>query len=138
MTEATECQAAMLTAVASHLTNHPDLGPVNILSEDRLQLRQTDRPGRDLAAWADTLTDPAVDVHAIHCEDDTYRAFVYVVGQLGDRDVSVWDVVPGLVDALGGPEAFDSTGHAEITLDALRGYAEDGTAPFPVGSLAPA
>lgn len=139
MTDATEQQAAMLTAVASHLTNHPHLAPVNIASDDRLQLRRTDAPGRDLVAWGETLTDVGVDVHAIHCEyTDDVRAFVYVVGHLGDLPMSAWDTVPGLVDAVGGPEAFDPSGHMEITLDALRDYAENGTAPIPAGSLAPA
>lgn len=139
MTAVAEAQAAMLTAVASHLTTHPDLGPVNILSNDRLQLRYTDAPGRSLAAWADTLTDPTVDVQVIHCEHtDAPEAFVYIVGGLGeDLPVSVWDMVPGLADALG-PDVLDDTNHVEITVDGLRAYAQDGTAPQPAGSLAPA
>lgn len=139
MTAETQSQAAMLTTVASHLTDHPHLCPVNILSEDRLQLRTTRRePARELVTWADSLTGPRVDVQCIHCEyADELQAFVYVVGQLDDVEVSVWDVVPGLVDALT-PEAFDSTSHVQITVDALRAFAEDGTAPVPVGELAPA
>lgn len=132
-------QAAVLTAVASHLTDHPYLCPVNIASDDRLQLRAPASPGRDLVAWGGTFADVRVDVHAIHCEyTDDVRAFVYVVGHLGDIPMSAWDTVPGLVDAVGGPEAFDPSGHMEITLDALRAYAQDGTAPTPAGNLAPA
>lgn len=137
MTDPTEAQAAMLTAVASHLTNHPDLCPVNIMSNDKLQVRSADHPGRALVAWADTLTDPRVDVHSLTIkgnDGDETQAFVYVVGHLDNEPMTVWDVVDGLADALGS-EAFDTTGHVEITVDALRAYSRDGTAPIPAGSV---
>lgn len=135
----TEAQAAMLTAVASHLTNHPHLQPVNILDEGRLQLRSSGSPGAELAEWASSLSgEPSVDVQCIHCEhDDQFQAFTYVHGRLGDLELSVWDVVPGLVDALT-LDGFDATGHAAITVNGLRGFAEAGTPPLVVGDAAPA
>lgn len=141
MTADTEAQIGSLTSTVSHLIDHPHLCPINILSNDRFQLRcntPRESPALELATWAATLTDPRVDVQLIHAEyDDQLHAFVYVVGQIDERTVSVWDVVPGLVDALT-PEAFDATGYVQITVDALRAFAEHGTAPEPVRETAPA
>lgn len=139
MTDATEAQAAMLTAVASHLTNHPDVCPVNIWSDDRLQLRPISSDGSDLVEWADTLTDPRVDVQVIHSEyADALQAHVYLVGYMGEIAMTVWQVLPGLVEAMGA-ESFGTTRHAEITVHDLRAYARDGITPTPIGGdLAPA
>lgn len=131
MTDQTQAQSGMLHTLADHLAEHSELWPVNILSDDRLQLRSTDYPARELARHADAMTEViSVDVQRIYSdENDAYRAFVYVAGVLGeDARLDVWDVVPDLLDAIE-PEAFEATGHTQITLDGLRDFAENGTSP---------
>lgn len=138
MTDPTQAQSAMLYALAEHLAQNLQLEPVNILSDDRLQLRSTKTPAAELARHADALSETiSVDVHRIYSEYlEEYQAFVYVAGFLDDEELrrfrlDVWDVVPDLLDAIG-PEAFEATGHAQITVEALREFAEHGTSPAPV------
>lgn len=126
-------QAAMLIALASHLADHPDLPTVNIMSLDSLHVRYTDDPAGALAKWSASFAEPSqIDVHAIYSDEwDCYRAFCYAVGDLGDGEfrVTVWDVVPDLLEALGGLDALDERRRGAITAAALADFAEDGTAP---------
>lgn len=127
----TQDQSTMLRALAEHLEQHAELWPVNILSNDRLQLRSPRSPAAELVRHADALTSTiSVDVHRVYSdESQEYRAFVYVAGLLGDRfRLDVWDVVPGLLDAIG-PESFETTGSAQITVEGLREFAEHSTSP---------
>lgn len=137
-TETAEAQATYLENLVLHLNENPQLAPVNILSADRLQLRV---PRRDaataLADWAETIGAETVALHLINCEygDDPGPAvFAYARGSLGELDTEVWDMIPGLAEAMGS-EVFGTSGHVTATVDALRAWSQDGTAPTPIDSL---
>ncbi|MFT7837579.1 hypothetical protein Q5530_15675 [Saccharothrix sp. BKS2] len=105
-------QAALLFAVAQHLTANPHLHPVWVRGND-LQLVH-DASAVDLLVWADSLANQCVTV-----SDIKGQAFVYVTGSLGSGTATVWNVVPGL---LGWLELPRSAYGEPIELDVLRRF----------------
>lgn len=119
--------SALLSSVSTHLDTHPDLVPVNVIYPNSLQLRECIHSGEALLAWADTLTEPSLEVVRI---DE--RAFVHVHGWLDNHPIVIWEVVAGLAAAIG-PDAFPETGLAAvwITVENLRAWITEGTIPVP-------
>lgn len=107
-------QAAFLFALAEHLTRHPHLSEV-MVGFGKLQLPYSRRSAAALLDWADSLTAPTASVQGIEGQ-----AFVYVTGSMSSGEVTVWDTVPGLLDALGLDDEARST---PLDLDVFRAFA---------------
>lgn len=103
--------AARLHAVAEHLTRHPHLAPVNVIS-DKLQLQWQAEPAAALLAWTESLTDVSVRVRNIDG-----KAFVDVTGTATVGTATVWTTMP-----LFWPAADDAS--CPIDLDVLRAQSQ--------------
>lgn len=129
--DSTPAQAASETCLilASFWANHPDLVPANVIYPCHLQLRgitgKESAAAGELVKYADAFDDGSVRVQVIRISE---RAFVYVHGRIDGSSFTCWEVVPDLAHALG-DDVFDDHGHCWITVDGLRGWAADATAP---------
>lgn len=115
-------QVTWLRCLAAHLEAHPHLPPVTVPG-DEAEMSQlvASHDAADLLDWAQTLINPTATVKDI--EGD---AFVYITGSFLDipwgvlRQITVWTVVPHLLDQVGPLERFEKR---PLPLHVLRGFA---------------
>lgn len=107
-------QALLLRALASHLTEYPHLQPPHNFDDHGTTLQLTGG-ATELLDWADSLTSVRLTVQNIADE-----AFVYAEGVLFRYEITVWAVVPGLLEVLG--ERYPS-GRYNLAFEVLRAFA---------------